>query len=243
MDRTTWMLGAALIALGMALAGALAGQGYRQGRLADRYVTLKGIAERDVQADVALWPIRFVATADELELARDELTRSDTAVRAFLARQGIPAEAVEVHQLEVTDVLANPYRSGPVGGSRFIIAETLMVRSLDPARIQTASQAIGELVAAGVVLSAAGGSEAGPTYLFTGLTELKPEMIAEATANARRSAGQFAADAGSRLGGIRRANQGLFVILPRDPAPGMTEGGQRHKTVRVVATIDYFLTD
>jgi hypothetical protein len=243
MNRTSWMLGAALLALGMALAGALAGQGYRQGRLADRYVTVKGIAERNVQADVALWPIRFVATAEELGRARDDLARGETAVRDFLARQGVPPEAVEVQHLEVTDVLANPYRSGPVGGSRYIIAETLMVRSLDPVRIQKASQSIGELVEAGVVLSASGGSEAGPTYLFTGLTGIKPEMIAEATSNARRAASQFAADAGSRLGGIRRANQGLFVILPRDPAPGMTEGGQRHKTVRVVATIDYFLTD
>jgi len=243
MDRTTCIVTATLLALGLALAGGLAGLGYRQGRLADRFVTVKGVAEHDVQADVALWPIRFVATDDDLARAREALAQSESAVRGFLARHGIPAEAAEIQQLEVTDILANPYRSGPVQGSRFIIAETLMVRSLEPERIQAASQAIGELVEAGVVLSAAGGAAAGPTYLFTGLTDLKPNLIAEATANARRAAGQFAADAGSRLGGIRRANQGLVVILPRDPAPGASEESQRHKTVRVVATIDYFLTD
>jgi hypothetical protein len=68
-------------------------------------------------------------------------------------------------------------------------------------------------------------------------------MIAEATANARRAAEQFAEDSGSRIGGIRRANQGVFVILPRDQAPGIEEGGQLHKTVRVVSTIQYLLED
>ena len=68
-------------------------------------------------------------------------------------------------------------------------------------------------------------------------------MIAEATAHARQSAQQFAQDSGSRLGRIRRANQGVFVILPGDPAPGMTQASQINKTVRVVATIEYNLND
>lgn len=102
---------------------------------------------------------------------------------------------------------------------------------------------MGELVDAGVVLAAEGGRHAGPGYLFTRLKDLKPEMIAEATANARRSAEQFAADAGSRLGGIRRANQGVFVIQPRDRAPAITEQSQLHKTVRVVSPIEYALED
>ena len=79
------------------------------------------------------------------------------------------------------------------------------------------------------------------TFLFTGLTALKPEMIEDATANARRAAEQFAADSGSRLGGIRRANQGVFVILARDRAPGIQEENQLNKTVRVVSTIEYYL--
>jgi hypothetical protein len=83
----------------------------------------------------------------------------------------------------------------------------------------------------------------GGTLLYTALSERKPEMIAEATSEARRAAEQFALDSGSRVGRIRRANQGLFVILPRDRAPGVEESSQLEKTVRVVSTIDYYLED
>jgi hypothetical protein len=117
-----------------------------------------------------------------------------------------------------------------------------MVRSDDPATVYAASQDMGELVEAGIVLSSGTGyGPAAPTFLFTRLNDLKPEMIAEATASAREAAEQFAADSRSGVGGIRRANQGVFVILPRDQAPGITEGAQLHKTVRVVSTIDYYL--
>ena len=100
----------------------------------------------------------------------------------------------------------------------------------------------GELVNAGVVLSS--GAEfggGGPTFLFRGLNQLKPEMIAEATARAREAATQFAQDSRTSLGGIRRANQGVFEILPRDQAQGITEASQIDKMVRVVSTVEYTL--
>jgi len=81
----------------------------------------------------------------------------------------------------------------------------------------------------------------GPTYLFNGLNEIKPDMIAEATASARESASQFAKDAKTELGDLRRANQGVFQILARDQAPGVSEQQQPVKTVRVVSTVEYYL--
>jgi uncharacterized protein len=105
-----------------------------------------------------------------------------------------------------------------------------------------ASQRVSELVAAGVILSASGEyGIGGPTFIFTRLNQLKPAMIAEATANARESAQQFASDSRTALGGIRQASQGVFVILPRDQAPGVNESGQLQKIVRVVSTVQYLL--
>jgi hypothetical protein len=77
--------------------------------------------------------------------------------------------------------------------------------------------------------------------VFTRLNDLKPAMIAEATANARAAAEQFARDSGSAPGDIRQANQGVFVILPRDQAPGINESSQLQKIVRVVSTVQYLL--
>jgi hypothetical protein len=234
--------GALILAAGLALCGFFTGHGFFKGRAADRFVTVKGVAERDVVADVALWPITFVATGDELRATQADIRRSHGLTLEFLRSHGIDAGEVEVQSLDVTDVFANAYRTGPVQ-NRFIIEQTLMVRTGDPAVVDSASQAVGELVDTGVVLSSRGMPGGGPTYLFTDLSSLKPEMIAEATAKARRAAEQFAQDSGSRIGKIRRANQGVFVILARDRARGVSEESQINKTVRVVSTVEYYLKD
>lgn len=241
MNRT-YLSVAGLIALGLILAGWFIGHGFEQGRSADRYVTVKGIAERDVRADIGLWPLRYVAAANELAKAQASINKSREAVIAFLTLQGVAREAIQIQRLEVTDMAANPWRNGPYE-NRFIAAQTLMVRTDAPNLIEEASQNVGELVESGVVLSYEGAVDGGPTYLFTRLNNLKPAMIAEATANAREAAIQFAKDSGSQLGAIRRANQGVFVIHARDNAPGVNENSQLYKTVRVVSTIDYYLRD
>ena len=157
---------------------------------------------------------------------------------------GLDAAQAQVQSFSVTDARAERYGGENRSGSRFIISQTLVVRSKEPQKVLTASAKIGDLVAAGVVLTSGGEYGQGvPTFLFTGLNALKPEMIAEATARAREAAEKFAHDSGSRLGRIRHANQGVFEIHPRDRAPGITEEGQVEKTVRVVSTLEYALED
>lgn len=242
-QRTTGLAGAALLALGVAIGGWFIGDGFVQSRLGARVVTVKGLSERPAKADLAVWPIRFVATGNVLSAVQSAVSENAATVAAFMERAGIPQEHMETESLEVTDLLAQAYRQGPVE-SRFIVTQTLTVRSPDVDRIAAASQRINELVDAGVVLSSqAGPGGTGPFYLFTELTAIKPEMIAEATRNARTAAAQFAADSGSRLGGIKRASQGVFQILPRDNTPGMFEQKQIDKTIRVVSTIEYFLVE
>jgi uncharacterized protein len=234
--------GAVAVALGLASAGWLVGAGFVESRLGAHSVTVKGLAERDVRADLAIWPLRFVATGNELAAVRDKVAADEAAVRRFVADAGLREASVEVTGFEVTDALAQIYRSGPVE-SRFVMAETLVVRSPDVDGVAALAQRVGGLVSAGVVLSSEGGSASGPVYLFTGLNAAKPEMVAEATRNARASAEQFAADSGSGLGGIRSASQGVFQILARDEAPGLLEPYQIAKRLRVVSTVEYFLAD
>jgi hypothetical protein len=232
---------AAVLALGIALGGLLLGAGFRAGRSVDRYVTVKGAVEREVEANLAVWPLQLVTAADALPQAQAEARRRVELTRAFLSQNGIAPEQVTVQGFRVVDAEANPYQSGRVA-NRYVITQTLMVRSEDPRVVLAASQRIGDLVDAGVVLIS--GEEygpGGPTFLFTKLNDLKPGMLAEATARAREAADQFASSSGSRVGAIRRANQGVFEILPRDPVPGQGEQNQLHKTVRVVATVEYLL--
>lgn len=228
-----------ILALGLITAAWIGAQGLRDLRTGDRFVTVKGVAERNVEANLALWPLRFIATGDTLANAQEQARQSREAILAFLKLQALDTGSVELQRLDVTDTQANPYQSNN-GGKRFIINQTLMVRSTDIDKVQQASQAISDLVDSGVVLSSDYGP-GGPTYLFNDLNTIKPAMIAEATAAARESAQQFARDSGAEVAGLRRANQGVFQILPRDQAPGITEPQQPVKTVRVVSTIEYYL--
>jgi hypothetical protein len=110
--------GALVVGLGIAVAGWFVGHGFIVGRSDARVVTVKGVSERDVEADIALWPIRFVATSDDLNAAQAQVKKSHEAVLAFLERHGIDPALADVQNLEVTDRLANPYQSGD-GQSRY----------------------------------------------------------------------------------------------------------------------------
>jgi uncharacterized protein len=236
------LIASILVALGVTTGGGLIGKGLFAARNADRYVTVKGIAEQEVQASMAIWPLRLSAANDNLLAAQTELERSVKEIKEFLLRQGIDPAAARTHAYSVSDARTNQYSSGAQSGSRYVIQQTVIVRSNDPEKVRVAAERINQLVARGVVLTSGGEyGAAGPSYIFTGLNELKPKMIATATARARESAAQFARDSNSILSGIRRANQGIFEILPRDPVPGVGEEGQIHKTVRIVTTVEYQL--
>jgi hypothetical protein len=240
MDRD--ILRSLILAVGIILAGVFVGWGFAQGREADRFVTVKGIAEREVKADLAIWPIRLVAADNDLNRAHAQLQSNLAKVIQFLDRQRIDTTQASLQDFSVVDAYANQYGSSDRVANRYIINQTLVVRSTSPDLVLAASQRVAELVSAGVVFSSGEQyGNAGPTFVFTKLNELKPAMIADATARAREAAEQFARDSRSNVGGIRRANQGVFEILPRDQAAGLTEASQINKTVRVVSTVDYFL--
>lgn len=236
------VVGAGILALGLAIGGWGAGQGFVRARTGDRFVTVKGISEREVTADLAIWPLRLVVADNDLARAQVRLEANVAEIYRFLARNQVDSSQVSLQDYGVVDAYANEYR--PAGGvtNRYIIRQVVMVRSNRPMQVLAASQRVGELVSAGIVLQS--GNEygaGGPTFVFNGLNDLKPEMIAEATARAREAAEQFAADSRSGLGGIRRANQGIFEILPRDQAAGISEGSQVEKTIRVVSTVEFTL--
>jgi len=251
-ETRTGIMSPLIIGAGIALAGWFAGHGFVAARLTDRYVTVKGISEREVKADLALWPIRLVTSDDDLGKAKAKMSENVRRVREFLTRAHLDGAGAELQKLEVRDAYANQYGDATKVRFRYVIQQTLMVRSDHPEAVAAASQMAGELVASGIVLTSEEGEagSGGPRFVFTKLNDLKPKMIEETTSRARESASKFAQDSGSKLGGIRQASQGLFEILPRDQVLGAQEsqannqeGSQVNKIVRVVSTVEYFLKD
>ena len=233
---------ALILAAGIVLAGWLGGRGIAQVRAADRFVTVKGVSEREVKADLAIWPLHIAVADNSLSSAQRSIAESVGEIKRFLARHGIDTVETALQDFQVIDAYANQYRPPGEIVTRYIVRQTVMVRSDRPDTVLAASQRLSELVDAGVVFTSGGEYAAtGPSFVFTKLNDFKPAMIAEATAQAREAAAQFARDAASELGGIRRANQGVFEILPREQAAGMREESQVLKTLRVVSTVEFLL--
>ncbi len=235
--RTTIVAASALLGLGVAVGGGLIAYGLIDARTGDRIVTVRGLAERDAKADLAILPLRFTRSGDDLAAVQTAIDGDVTKVRGFLAAQGFKPTEIDLGRLEVLDNNAREY--GPQNArARFILGQTLVVRSNDVDRVQGATRNLSDLVRQGVVLQ----EFRGASYIFTKLNDVRPGMIKEATASARSGAAQFAADSGARLGGIRSASQGSFEINSRDPvSDGQSADASVQKRLRVVTTITYAL--
>lgn len=230
-----------IIAIGLALAGWLAGQGLVESRLGHRTVVVKGFSERLVKADIGFLPVRFNALGAELESARSALERSEQAVFGYLKAKGFTADDWEVQNIKVEDRLTAYNSSGAPRANRFVLTEDIVVRSKDVDKLVAASRNISDLLKDGVVLTS-DQYNSGASFVFTGLNDLKPEMLTQATKRARAAAEQFARESGAKVGAIFSANQGLFTIGPAINIPNERPDKQVEKKVRVVTTITYFLT-
>ena len=238
MRYVAYILMTLMIATAFIVMGNFIKDGLIQIKSADRFVTVKGLSERDVKADLALWPIQFKVADDDLSKAQAELTLETNLITSFLITHGIKESEVTISQVVINDAHAQQYRQNNVG-TRFTIDKTILVRTNDVDAVEKASQAVGDLIAKGVLI----GYNALPQYSYTKLNDVKPEMIAAATQNARHAAQQFANDSGATVGAIRSATQGYFSINARDVVSGVPSTAALYKKVRVVSTVEYYLND
>lgn len=228
-----WLASAAVLSLGLIVGGYLLGNGLVRAREADRSVMVRGLAERDVIADLAIWTLAYSATASDLETAQANIDSASNAIRGFFQEVGFPADALQPTGVNVSQFTDNN------GVPRFTVRQRMTLRSTDIERAQDAVKRQFDLVRRGVVLE----EGSGMAYTFTGLNSIKPEMVALATRDARASAEQFAKDSGTSVGAIKSATQGYFEINARDGDSGGGWGvsDTPYKKVRVVTTVNFFL--
>lgn len=240
MRNTSILLGSILIALGTASAGYFVGDGFYQGRKTERRVTVRGLAERETRADIANWKLRFTAASNDLGAVQARIESDYLKLKNFLTGAGLSNDEIILGQLEVIDQKAQQYRSNAIDGNRFIITQNVQIRSTQVDLVEQLSRQTGDLVKQGLILQ----DNQGPSFVFTKLNDVKPDMIAAATRNAREAAEKFAEDSGAGVGNILRASQGYFSIEPLVPTDDYRgAAGQIGKKVRVVTTIDYALED
>ena len=232
--QTRPVLAAAVIAVGLAAAGWFASQGMAHLRTADRYVTVKGSAEKIVDADLVVWPLSQTVGGNELGAVQAQLDANTQTIRSFLTTAGFKEDEIVVSPPRLEDRWAYSYGDNRPP-ERYRYSNTVTLRSSRVTEALAALRRSGDIVSRGVMLNTDEGG--GPDFDYTRLNDIKPALIAEATSNARKSAEQFAKDSGARIGGIRSANQGVINIENRDA------GSPQIKKIRVVTTVEYFLKD
>ncbi|HMD96635.1 MAG TPA: SIMPL domain-containing protein [Terriglobia bacterium] len=238
-----------LLALGLIVGGWVLGLQIKATRLSDRFVTVKGLVERRVKSDLAIWPLSYKEAGDDLSLVFAKTEADKNAILQFLDQQGIQSSEIELGMVRVVDTQANEYGGGNRAPHRYIVEQQVTVRTPRVDQVAVAAQKTMQLLQKGIVLNSNG---QGLIYKFNGLNSIKPDMITEATRNARAAADRFASDSGSKVGTIRQANQGVFSILPADQGSDISEPGEPGglisnadsslmKTIRVVTTVEYYL--
>lgn len=219
------------IITGFAILGYFISSGLKSIANQDQYVTVKGLAEREVMANKVVWPLPYKCVSNDMNQLYKEVERNSRTITAFLNDNGITDEEIVVSVPVVTDRLAQSYAPENIK-YRYQAEAVITVTSSKVEKIIELMKQQITLLEQGVVVGSEYGYET--RFEFTDLNSIKPEMVEEATRNARAVAQKFANDSGSELGKIKQASQGQFSISSDETTPQI-------KNIRVVTTVKYSL--
>jgi hypothetical protein len=222
--------------LGLAALGYLLGDAAIKFKQFERSVTVKGLSEREYEADIVIWPIQFTTADNDLTAMYQSIDDSTDKIRSFLVKAGIKGDEITFSTPAITDKSAQQYGNQQKAAFRYTATQNVTVYSHNIPLVREVMNRMSDLGKQGIVFTG-GNYQAQTEYLFSRLNKVKPEMIEEATRKAREVAEKFAADSASKLGKIRSASQGQFSISNRD------KNNPHIKKVRVVSTVSYYLSD
>lgn len=227
--KSSPLLASICLAIGIALGGYFVGQGI-QGHNKTSKIAVKGLAEREVPASIAIWTLSYSATDDQLAEVDRKLAEGAVLVRAFLKEAGFDEADIALqpptlrdHSMETRD------KDAQAPATRFSASQSVLLRTQKVQAVKPAVSATSTLMRKGLML----GQVSDPRFFFEDLNSVKPGMIEEATKNARVAGKQFARDSNTKLGRLLNASQGWFQVVDRD------EATPERKIVRVIVEVEY----
>lgn len=233
MERESRMLSGLFIGLGLVVAAFLLGSAIKSFKEADRVVSVRGLSERELPADQVLWPLVYTETGNDLISIYNSLEAKNKFIKTYLEQGGVPVADISVTAPSVVDLDADRYSENKKS-FRYLVTQVITVNSSNVEKVLALRADQTALLRQNIAIST-DSYQYSTQFLFTKLNDVKPEMIEEATKNARISAEKFAADSDSELGKIKTASQGQMSIEDRDSYTPQI------KKVRVTTNIEYSL--
>lgn len=231
-------LGSIFLSVGIALAGFFVSQTLYKSKVALNTAEVKGLAERRVQADTAYWTIQYSVAgkhSSDIPGLYEESEVDQQKIITLLTQSGFSGDEIRPG---VINYIRKEFRDDNqklVEESHVLVGE-IEVETKNVMLVSEVRAKLNKLIAQGLDIR-----NMAPAYYFTRLNEIKPEMLKEATTNARIAADEFAANAGVKVGGIRSARQGGFVI--RDVGESYGDTAKIDKDIRVVTNVTFMLSD
>lgn len=228
-----WRIEALIIAVGIFLLGVMIKSGISSFVDKERVVSVKGLAEMEVPANKVIWPLMYKDIGNDPALLYTNMVQKNNVIVQFLKNNGITDSEISIAPPEVIDMQAERYGDRNIN-YRYNATSVITVTSVNVDKVRKLMSEQAELLRQGIAISG-GDYRYNVSYEYTGLNDIKPQMIEEATKNARAAAEKFAKDSDSSLGKIRNASQGQFSISDRDANTPYI------KSIRVVTTVNYYL--
>lgn len=226
------LLSAAIISAGVAIGGFFIGHGIELFRGNTHYVSVKGLAEKTVLADEAIWTLNIETSNDNLNTLYTNMDSAQHKVIAFLQENGFKRDQIHLNPIVISDYANQPQKIDEKI-TRYRASDTITATCHDVKKIRSVIEKTNVLLQKGVILTSTDAQ-----YRFTKLNDIKPQMLNLATTNARSAAQQFAINSNSTLGKIRYASQGQFSITSADGSYGDQDP---LKKIRVVTSVQYDL--
>lgn len=246
MDERNFLKNSQIIILGVCIATATVFSSWlisramiQVKRIGSEVIDVTGSAERVIRSDQALWTGEFSRRAPEMTAAYQQLKEDLGKVKAFLESRGIKPEEVVVNAVS-TGIL---YRKNEKGNDTneieaYLLRQSVTVASREVEKVSLVSREATELIHQGIELISYA-----PQYFYTRLADLKLELLAEASGNAKQRAIQMASHTGNRIGGMRAAKTGVFQITPANSVEvsdwGVNDTTAVEKKVTAVVHLDF----
>lgn len=219
--KNNWML---LVSCALVLGAAVFFFSARNFSKQGEYVEVKGLSEKIVKADTAIWAMTFDVKSNSIDALYADTEKNISSIKSFLIQKGFEESEISIAP---NNIYQDTYKEAAF---RYNSTNNVSVYTKKVDLAKTASNETLNLVKAGVILS-----QNNISFEFSDLNSIKPDMLAEAIKNAKETAAQIAENAGTSIGKVSRGNQGVFDITNKDP------GSPEYKKIRLVSTLRFLL--
>lgn len=236
------VLAIAIASFGFVLGLALLGSAIKNRNKSENTIAVTGLGTKTFTSDLITWDGSFSRNSFELQTAYNELAADRKVINDYLLSKGIKRNEMVFSAVDIQ----KQYNYGTDGYGRstetfagYRLSQTVSIESKEVEKVENVSRNITEIINRGIEFTSSS-----PNYFYTKLAEVKQQMIADATKDAKQRAEKIAENAGADLGNLKKATMGVIQITAPNSNEEFSYGGtfntsSKEKEARITIKLEY----